>query len=377
MILRRLAVTAVLMILLSVPVCAQTDANTMYDEQLSSSGADELIQHLPADVQEVLSSLSLDDFGQDGFVGLQLSSVLSMLVDLLGDQASGPLQTFAALMAVVVLSALFGGLEGMTDRPVLRQTYHTVSALAGAGLILSSFVSLLRVVQQAVDSVNVFMLSFVPVYAAIVTANGSPSVALSYQTTLLAAAQLLSQGMRVIVLPLLLVSLALGCIGTVSEGFNLASISQTFYKAVLWGIGLFSTAFSGVLSVQQMVSAAGDSVANRALKFSLASFVPVVGGTLSEAYSTVLGCAGLLRSTVGCFGLVATVLIVLPPMLACVAWNIALSLGANTAAMFGLGALERLCRCVGGAVRVLIAVLAVYGLLMVISTSVIVFVGRG
>lgn len=376
MIARRVGIlTVILLLVLALPVCAQTD--TMYDEQLASSGADELIQHLPADVQEVLASLSLDDFRQDSFTGLQLSSVLAMLTDLLGDSAVGPLQTLASLVAVVLLSALFGGFESFADRLVLRQTYHTVSVLAAAGLLLTSFEPLLRTVRQAVDSVNVFMLSFIPVYGAIVTASGSPAAALSYQTTLLAAAQLLSQGIRVIVLPILLVSLALGCVGTVSEGFRLSSLSQTFYKAVLWGIGLFSTAFSGVLSVQQMVSAAGDSVGSRALKFSLSSFVPVVGGALSEAYSTVLGCAGLLRSTVGCFGLVATVLIILPPLLSCVVWNIALNLGANTAAMFGIGALEKLCRCIAGAVRVLIAVLAVYGLLMVISTSVIVFVGRG
>ena len=113
------------------------------------------------------------------------------------------------------------------------------------------------------------------------------------------------------------------------------------------------------------------------MKFSLSSFVPVVGGLLSEAYSTVVGCSGLLRSTVGCFGMLATVLIILPPLLTCILWSVSLSAAGSAATLFGLAPLEKLCKTAGGAVRVLIAVLAVFALIMVISVSVVVFTARG
>ncbi len=368
------ALAVVLLLCLSLSVSAQT--TEMYNEQLKASGADRLVERLPEDAQALLEALELDGFAQDGFTQLELSSVLNTLLSALQKNTAAPLQALLSLLAVVVLSAMFGGLQGLANRTPLRQTYHTVSVLAAAGLLLTAVGSLLRTVQAAVDSVNVFMLSFVPVYGVIVASGGSPTAALSYQTTLLTAAELFTQGVRGVVLPILLVSLALGCVGTVADGFCLSSFSTTFYKLVLWGLGLFSTVFSGVLSVQQMVAAAGDSVSSRALKFSLASFVPVVGGVLSEAYSTVMGCAGLLRSTVGGFGLVATAVIILPSLLSCVGWSLCLSLGGNAAALFKLDALEKLCRCVGGAVRVLIAVLAVLGLMMIVSTSVVAFAGR-
>lgn len=348
----------------------------LYEEQLAASGAGELVERLPADALALLETLQLDGLSQTDFAGLELSSVLNTLLSLLRDNTVVPLQVLVSLLAVVVLSAMFGGLQGLSDRAPLKHTYQTVSVLAAAGFLLTSVNSLVKAVQAAVDSVNVFMLSFVPVYGVIVASGGSPTAAISYQTTLLTAAELFMQGVRVTVLPLLLVSLALGCVGTVADGFCLSSFSVTFYKVVLWGMGLFSTVFSGVLSIQQMVAAAGDSVSSRAVKFSLASFVPVVGGVLSEAYSTVVGCAGLLRSTVGAFGVVATLVIVLPSLLSCVVWNVCLSLGGNAAALFKLDALEKLCRCIGGAVRVLIAVLAVSGLMMIVSTSVVAFAGR-
>ncbi len=335
------------------------------------------MQRLPADAQAVLDTLLPQGLQPDSFGDLTLPTVLGAVGRLLQTQATAPLAALASLLAVVLLSAMFGGLQGLSDRPPLRQTYHTVSVLAAAGLLLTSFVSLLRSVWRAVDSVQVFMAAFVPVYGGVIVASGSPSGGLSYQTLLLAAAELLTQSIRSVVLPVLLVSLALGCVGTVAEGFCLSAFSRSFYSVVLWGLGLFSTLFSGVLSVQQMVAAASDTVSSRVVKFSLSGAVPVVGGLMSEAYSTVIGCAGLLRSTVGGFGVLATLAIVLPPLLSCVGWGVCMSLGSNAAALFGLTALEGLCRCVAGAVRVLIAVLAVFGLLMIVSTSVLVFAGRG
>lgn len=352
------------------------DTAQLYAQQLSASGGDTLTERLPADTRALLEELQVDVSRPESFTGLSANAVLSMLAGLLHTQKNGLLQAAASLAAVVLLCAMLSGLEEAAERPSLRQTYHTVTVLAAGGLLLSPITALMVQVQQAAQSAGVFMLSFVPVYAGILSAGGSAAAALSYQTTLLAAAELLVQLCRTALLPVLSVSLAMGCTGAVADGFCLESFSAALHKAVLWVLSLLATVFSGVLSVQQMVAAAGDTLGRRAMKFSISSFVPVVGGALSEAYTTVLGCAGLLRSTVGCFGVVATVLTVLPPLVACLAWSICLQLAGSAAALFRLAALEKLCRTVVGSVRVLIAVLAVFALLMIVSTSVIVFTGK-
>lgn len=370
MLMKRILFILLLFLVFSLPVKAQT--NDLYEEQLSASGASLLNEKLPADVRELLEQLHLERMDPAAYTSLDSSSIFRMLGTLLQKNAGGPLQAIGSLVAVVMLTAMFGGLENVTDNPSLRQTYHTVAVLACGGMLLSSFSGLLNAVKETVESVSVFMLSYVPTYGAILLAGGSMAGAVSYQTTLLTAAELLVQLIGRVVLPVLCVSLGLGCTGAVAEGFALDSLSQVLHKIILWVLGLFSTVFTGVLSIQQMVAAAGDTVGGRALKFSISSFVPVVGGALSEAYSTVVGCVGLLRSTVGCFGLVATVLILLPCVIQCLGWDICLQVGAGVAAMFHLTALEKLCKTVAGAVRVLIAVLAVFALLMIVSTSVLV-----
>ena len=348
----------------------------MYAEQVQASGAGDLPQRLPQDVQALLETLDLDSLDPSAYAQLQFGDVAQMLADLLFRQAAGPRQTIGMLIAVVLLCGVFTGLDGSSGGLSLRRNYQGVAVLAAGGAVLVPLFALFSRVWETIQQVTVFLSSYIPVYGAILMTGGKAVSAVSYQTTLMAAIQLLLWMVRGVVFPLLLVSLALGCTGSVAEGFCLDRFSTTIHKGALWVLGLFSTLFTGFLSLQQMVTAAGDTLSGRAIKFSLSSFVPVVGGVLSEAYNTVVGCGTLLRSTVGAFGLVSVVLVVLPPLLSCVCWNVGLHLAGGVAALFGLDALEKLCRTAAGAVRVLIAVLAVFALLMILSTSIVASVGR-
>lgn len=353
-------------------LCAVTvsaDTDDLYRRQAQAVGVEDLPRHLPADLQELLEQTQTDLLDPATYGDLSLQQVVDLLGALLTEQSAGPLQALRMLVGVVLISALLGGLNP-GDAPVLRRAYQGVAVLGAGGILLPSLLALLDTVGQTVDAATVFLTAFAPVFAAILAVGGRTAGAVAYQATLLGASGLFGWLIRLWVFPLLSVSLAFGCVGTVTDDFGLDRISGGLHKAVLWALGLFSAVFSGVLSIQQMVTAAGDSVGVRVARFSLSGFVPVVGNLLSEAYTTVMGCAGLLRSVVGAFGLVAVVLMLAPPLVNCVCWSVALHLASGVAALFGLRSIERLCTVAAGAVRVLIALLAVFALLTVMATAV-------
>ena len=140
-------------------------------------------------------------------------------------------------------------------------------------------------------------------------------------------------------------------------------------------LGITTTLFVGLLTLQGIVGGAADTLSSRALRFSLSSMVPVVGGSLSEAFSAVKGCLGLLKSTVGGFGMLATALIVLPPLLQCAVWSLGLALCTAAAELFGLGQISALLRSAQAVVKTLIAVLAACSLFMIVATAVVTAAG--
>jgi hypothetical protein len=121
------------------------------------------------------------------------------------------------LIGVILLCALFSGLDGAMGSLSLRRTYQGVAVLAAGGAVLVPLFALLSRVWEAVQQVTVFLTAYVPVYGAILLTGGRGATALSYQTTLLAAVQLLLWLVRGVVFPVLLVSLGLGCTGAVGR----------------------------------------------------------------------------------------------------------------------------------------------------------------
>ena len=138
-----------------------------------------------------------------------------------------------------------------------------------------------------------------------------------------------------------------------------------------------TTLFVGLLSLQGIVGGAADSLSGRAIRFSLSSMVPVVGGALSEAFTAVKGCLTLLKTTLGGFGILATALIVLPPLIQCALWSLCLSVCGAAADLFELEPISALLRSAQSVVKTLIGVLAACSLFMIIATAIVTLAGNG
>ena len=69
------------------------------------------------------------------------------------------------------------------------------------------------------------------------------------------------------------------------------------------------------MSITSVVSGAVDASAIKALKLTVSGMVPVVGGIISDASESILVSAGVLKSTAGVYGIVATIAIFVGPFL--------------------------------------------------------------
>lgn len=71
--------------------------------------------------------------------------------------------------------------------------------------------------------------------------------------------------------------------------------------------------FVTYLTISGVIAGTTDALTVKAAKFTMSSMVPVVGGILSDAAETVLAGAGVLKNTVGVFGMLVVIGICLIP----------------------------------------------------------------
>lgn len=375
---RSLLLMIMLMMVMCLPAGAEGGAaewDELYQEQAEASGAGDLPDNLPEETRQLLDQLGITSIDAEGFSSLEPQGVWKALAELTGQEASGPLRSVGMVLGVVLLCALMEGMKQTLRDPSASPVFQVVCVLAACAALLVPLSSCVQAVCRAAESTSVFMGSFVPVYAGILVTAGHAVTAASYQTVVLFAAELITLLATHLLVPLLTVSLALGMAGSLDTGLRLDSLSPAINKGAAWLLGITTTLFVGLLTLQGIVGGAADTLSSRALRFSLSSMVPVVGGSLSEAFSAVKGCLGLLKSTVGGFGMLATALIVLPPLLQCAVWSLGLALCTAAAELFGLGQISALLRSAQAVVKTLIAVLAACSLFMIVATAVVTAAG--
>ena len=135
--------------------------------------------------------------------------------------------------------------------------------------------------------------------------------------------------------------------------------------------------FITVLSLNTMITSSMDSVTKKALRFTVSSFVPVVGGVLGDALSAFNGSLELLRSGAGVFVIIATAFMLLPVLTECIVWQLALFTLSSAADISGISRLGEIFRTVSKAAAMLTALLLSVLTVFIISTVIVLLVYRG
>ena len=354
---------------------SDTESEYDFEDQLKASGADELTDELPEETKELLRKLGIDSIQPDSLLGLTADSVATTLTDTVKESAKGPLKSAAAVAGIILLCALLEGFKiSFGERP-LAGVFGAVAALSVGVAIILPVLEVIQKAGEAVRASSTFMLSFIPVFAGITTAAGQPVTASLYQGLLFGVAQVVSSAANTIVVPLLSLFLAFSLVSAVAPNLNLSATAGSIQKVASWVLGLVMTIFVGILSIQGVVGNASDGVAIKAAKFFSGSFIPVVGSALGDALGAVQGCVGLLKSTVGSFGILAVIVIFVPPLIQALIWQFILNIGAAFSDLFDLKQISAMLRSTAKVLNLLIAVMLCCSLLLIISTTILLALG--
>lgn len=372
---KRLIFIILFLFLLSFQVVAETTptAEEFYSNQYKTSGADKLESTLPDNTRNFLNQNNITP-EDSGFVNrLTAENVFSHIWGFLRSGAKAPLTAGAGILAVTLISAALGSMEISNS---IAATSKYATALSAAAVIAAPAFSVIDASINAMKGCSTFMLSFVPVYAVIVASSGGAITAVSMSTLLLSAAQGISYISSFVVVPLLGGYMAISLASSVSPIISRSGIAEGIKKLSFWIMSLMTTVFVGILSIQTAVNASADTLSLKTAKFIVGSAVPVAGTALSEALTTVTASMGLLRSSVGVYGVIACCALFLPLLAELLIWRVMLTITAAAADLFSSSELSALLRCVDTVMSVMTGIILLTCAMFVISLSVTVTAGK-
>ncbi len=290
-------------------------------DPLDASGAKELSEHLDDETKGYLKEIDCDEIDFESILNISPKSIFKLIFGIIKGNLTTPLKAMLTSMGIVLLVSVCSGFF-----PDDEKTRSVMNLVCGCLAVVSIFSSASESVKAAVSAIGVcadFEKALIPVLAGVVTASGKPTLALSFQGAAFTAAEFISEILEKFALPLIGVSGALGITGAMLPTLRLSAISEIIRKTMTTVLACAAGLFTGFLSLKSVLAVSADSIVTKGVKMA-SSFVPVVGGALGEAYSSVNASLSLVKNTVGIYAIIAFFAIGLPVVINLALWVLAM-----------------------------------------------------
>ena len=306
--------------------------------------------------------------GADLSAGLDVDGSIGQILDTgsaeLGGVIRKALRSGALLLAVVLFCSLAEGMgagEGAVSGVAL------VGALAVTAIAAADANSLIGMGRQAMEHMDSFSKLLLPAVTAAASAAGSPGGAVARQLATMLFSDLLITLINRVLLPLVYTYIA-ACVAWAAVGNEgLRRMAATLKWAVTTVLTGTLILFVTYLTVSGVIAGTTDALTVKAAKFTMSSMVPVVGGILSDAAETVLAGAGVLKNTVGVFGMLVVIGICLVPFLQLGFHYLTYKVASALSAALSGSRVAALIDQIGGAFGLILGMTGACALLLLIS----------
>ena len=257
----------------------------------------------------------------------------------------------------MLVSSMFSSLRSSAKSSPMKTVLSVCSSLCITLTVSAPILSLIDNACSVIKTAADFSLAYLPAVAFAMSASGRAISSASYYGLCVLLGQTVSGISGNVLAPFLKALLALGITSSITDEINLRGIIDTISKISKYVIGISMTLFTSFLTLKQISAAQADRLSDRAVRFSLSSFVPVVGSALSESYKTVEASVNTLKSGVGVFAIIAVGVTFLPAVLSALFWRLSLTAGSTAAELLNLDEPRALLDALGSVVSLTIAVL--------------------
>lgn len=220
---------------------------------------------------------------------------------------------------------------------------------------------------ETVDSMSAFSGFLFSTLAAATAATGAVGTSTALYGATSAVCSLMTRGLQLVFLPAISCYMALMLADYAVGDGGLSMVGDMLKQLVTGALKLSVIAFTAYLSITGVVSGSADSAAVKAAKLAISTSVPVVGSMIADASETLLVSAGLIRSSVGVFGLLGVIAVSIGPFFETAMGYLGLKCTAAAASAVGEKQLSGLISAMAGAVGLITALTGVCTLLLLIG----------
>lgn len=313
-----------LCIIFCVYLCLTLIVQTCFASEKDSKSQEEIQKELEGNIEKNIDELDLSelekwkkDLGDSWAISAD-DDVSKMLEDVIGGKYSGNVQTFFSaigkslgsgllsimpiFITVVAICLLFSLLEGMSSGFVAKPTkeiIYFVCYCAMIVIVMAKVSSLLVITSKKIIQMKSLMEIVFPILISFITILGGVTSSAVFRPMMSVLTTSISMIATKLILPLFIATMIFSIVGNLSADIKLSKLTKFFKSLATVVLGGVFSIFITYLSFQGLTSSVSDSISIKTLKFAMQSYVPVVGGYLSDGFDLMLASIVLIKNSFG------------------------------------------------------------------------------
>lgn len=343
-------------------------------DSLEACGADELSDYLSDETKGYLEKIGCGDIDFEKMLDLSPEVIFELVFEFVRGEIKEPLKAMLKVTGIILLVSTCSGFF-----PDDEKSRTVLNLICGCVTVLGVFAPAMKSISAAVSAIGVcadFEKALIPVLAGILTANGKPSLALTYRGAAFAAAEFVGSLASETALPLIGVSASLGITGAMLPTLRLSAISEMIRKTATTVLGCTAGLFTGFLSLKSVLSSSADGLVVKGVKMA-SSFIPVVGNALGEAYTSVFASMSLLRSTIGIYAIIVFFITGIPVVINLALWVFAMRIACSISELLDCRVCSEILRNIAFVFSLTNAILLLCLAVFIISSGLVVLLKSG
>ena len=284
---------------------------------------EDFLASLDTDQQSLLPFSDLKQFIKDlteGKIDNFFESFMSIILKSIGKYFVGFLPSLITILTVSMLKSMLSGMTSPFLKTGTNEIVHIVCYGVIVVVLASSVVSIVATTLSTIKNISAFAEGVFPVLLTLLASLGATTGVATYQPMMAVLGGGVISIISKVILPAFIACVVFSIVGNLSKNVKLTKMSKMFKSVSSWLIGIVFGMYGTFLTAGGISGGVMDRVGYNAAKFALSSYVPILGGYLSDGFDLISASLLIVKNAFGYTAVIVLGAVVVFPLLRIVAF---------------------------------------------------------
>ena len=284
---------------------------------------EDFLASLDTDHQSLLPFSDLKQFIKDlteGKIDNFFESFMSIILKSIGKYFVGFLPSLITILTVSMLKSMLSGMTSPFLKTGTNEIVHIVCYGVIVVVLASSVVSIVSTTLSTIKNISAFAEGVFPVLLTLLASLGATTGVATYQPMMAVLGGGVISIISKVILPAFIACVVFSMVGNLSKNVKLTKMSKMFKSVSSWLIGIVFGLYGTFLTAGGISGGVMDRVGYNAAKFALSSYVPILGGYLSDGFDLISASLLIVKNAFGYTAVIVLGAVVVFPLLRIVAF---------------------------------------------------------